>query len=921
MVISCFVSYVASDSSWAEWVADVLRQSGHRVTTLATDFMPEDKYVQGMQEAAAECDLAIVILSENFLMSRFAAAERMTALAQDSSGRPRKLIPVVVDQVRPGGLWASLMRVEICDLPEEMARDEILRALAPTQVLGPAFPGARLPRPSTARAVGPRVDVWRLSSSPAQMVGRSAESETLTRGWLSGNYNVVTVIGWGGVGKTTLIANWLAEMAAYRYHDAEGVFAWSFDGQSDGENWVTSDQFFDALIRFLDVETATSSTTWERCREATKKLQQTRSLIVLDGLERVQHPPGPMEGTFRERVMQMFIREIAALNAGMLILTSRLPIIDIDAYMGKTCQSVPIPELSRAESIEILTRTGIQGDTAELSRIADEVRDHPLSLRLLSGYLQTVFNGDARMWESSGLARAIAGDGGNASAIMDQYAAWFDGRAELQLLQLLGLFNREAAEDELAVLRDRPTCAGLNDQLAAMSRADFAYAVSSLRRAGLIQNQSKRGRVDAHPLVREYFQRHFRERSPDAYREGHRRLRDLLAAKASERPRDLQACAPVLAAIWHGTRAGENADALDRLYWPRLAQEHHFLRDGLGAAASNHAVISYLLDETGGTALTAGQTSRLLAEQSLDLRMMGNTAEAIFPLVEAIRLTRTLGDPMVLINQLRHLSQLELALGKVDDACRHAGEALQVSTDQHASSIEILSSQTSCAFALLHAGRYAEAKQLLTAALIFGPEAAAELAPYGTRVTFCIAVYRTVDTLLSLLELPVSSSVSLGDLADLGGRALAVAKEAAERSPGELGLLGAALLELASERVRVQTDSRSAMPDRLTEAVENIREVGQRPWIIEANIVKCRALTGMNSTDQASGALRIAERLASDDGMALQELVCQIERARLDASRAGSPLNAAVVSDIITSARRLGLAFLAERAVGLGVVA
>jgi tetratricopeptide (TPR) repeat protein len=917
-MVSCFVSYTAADSSWAEWVADVLRKAGHRVTVQATDFLPGDNFVLRMQEASAESDHTIVILSDQFLGSRFGAAEWAAAFVQDPTGRQRKLIPVAVERVRPTGLWASIVRLEIFDLSEEAARAEILRALVPMQKPAPAFPGAKSATPRPALTTGPRVDVWRLASTPSHMVGRTAESEALTRAWLSGNDNVVSVVGWGGAGKTTLIANWLAEMAAYRYHGAENVFAWSFDGQFDGENWVTSDQFFDALIRFLDIEGVSSSTTWERCREATHRLQQSKSLIILDGLERIQHPPGALEGTFRERVMQMFIRELAALNTGMLVLASRLPIIDIDAYVGKTCRLVPVPELSRAESIEILTSGGIQGDLPQLSRIAAEVRDHPLSLRLLSGYLQTVFTGDARLWESSGLSKAVAGEGGNASAIMDQYAAWFDGKPELQLLQMLGLFNREATEEELAVLRERPVCTGLNDQFTEMNRADLAYTMSSLRRAGMIQiNGDRDGAVDAHPLVREYFQRSFRKRSPDAFREGHRRLRNLLAAKSSSRPNSLEECAPVMAAIWHGTRAGDNTEALESLYRPRLAQDHHFLRDGLGAAASNHAVLSYLLEDTGSQPLSDEQVSSLLADQSLDLRMMGNTAEAIFPLQHAIRLTRSSNNPLALVNQLRHLSQLELALGKVDEACRHAEEALRLSIEQQPRSLETLSARTSCAHALLQSGRYNDARQVLSRADLFADEALAAFTPHASRVTSCIAIYRTVDTLLGLNEIGtrnVGSHHSGTNDLDMAIRALSIARSAVDASPTKPGLLGAALLELASERI---ADSAGLLeptsPTRLARAVEDIRTVGQRPWIIEANLVQCRAMTLAGMYDQASSVLEVAERLAAGDGMVLQKLVCQIERLLVDTGQGPQHLDEVRVADITASAGRLGLTFLEDR--------
>src|SRR6185437_12463417 len=413
-------------------------------------------------------------------------------------------------------------------------------------------------------------------------------------------------------------------------------------------------------------------------------------------------------------------------------------------------------------------------------------------------------------------------------------------RPELQLLHMLGLFNRVAADDELAVLRELPVRQGLNEQVAYMTRSDFAYTLGSLRRAGLIQNMAAGEGIDAHPLVREYFQRNFRRYDREAFQEGHRRLRNLLAAKASRRPRNLDECVPVIAAIWHGTRAGDNVEALDDLYDPRLSQDHHFLRDGLGAAASNHAALTYLLEDTGGQPLTDEQTSRLLADQSLDLRMMGNTAEAVFPLAQAIRLTRSLGESTILVNQLRHLSQLELALGKMDQACQHSEEAQRICVDQRIRGLESLSARTSCAFALLHAGRYGEAMQFLDQIDLLAPNAVEEVTRYASRVTFCIAVYRTVDTLLGLDSVEPQGSRSVSGTrrgTDLDADALQVARKAVESSEAKPDLLGAALLELASARVLLQVNPDDATIGRLTQAVEDIHTVGQRPWIIEANLV------------------------------------------------------------------------------------
>jgi hypothetical protein len=40
--------------------------------------------------------------------------------------------------------------------------------------------------------------------------------------------NVVTIVAWAGVGKSTLVNHWLRRMAAKHYRSAELIFGWSF---------------------------------------------------------------------------------------------------------------------------------------------------------------------------------------------------------------------------------------------------------------------------------------------------------------------------------------------------------------------------------------------------------------------------------------------------------------------------------------------------------------------------------------------------------------------------------------------------------------------------------------------------------------------------------------------------------------------
>jgi prepilin-type N-terminal cleavage/methylation domain-containing protein len=48
-----------------------------------------------------------------------------------------------------------------------------------------------------------------------------------------------------------------------------------------------------------------------------KLIAQRRTLLVLDGLELLENPPGPQEGRLREPSLQALLRELAAFNPGL----------------------------------------------------------------------------------------------------------------------------------------------------------------------------------------------------------------------------------------------------------------------------------------------------------------------------------------------------------------------------------------------------------------------------------------------------------------------------------------------------------------------------------------------------------------------------------------------------------------------------
>lgn len=88
-----FISYNRSDRDWAEWIAETLERAGYEPILQAWHFRPGENFVIRMQEAAAQTDFTIAVLSAKYLKSEYTQPEWAAAFSQDPTGVNRCLIP------------------------------------------------------------------------------------------------------------------------------------------------------------------------------------------------------------------------------------------------------------------------------------------------------------------------------------------------------------------------------------------------------------------------------------------------------------------------------------------------------------------------------------------------------------------------------------------------------------------------------------------------------------------------------------------------------------------------------------------------------------------------------------------------------------------------------------------------------------
>ncbi|WP_310565329.1 toll/interleukin-1 receptor domain-containing protein [Hydrogenophaga sp.] len=147
-----FISYNQADKGWAEWIAWQLEAAGFQVVIQAWDFRQGGNFVLDMQRAVEAAQRTIVVLSPDFLASRFTAPEWAAAFAQDPTGRTGRLLPVRVRECQPSGLLAQIVYIDLVGLPDRaQAREQLLKGV--TQ--GRAKPDAEPDMPPLEVATSP----------------------------------------------------------------------------------------------------------------------------------------------------------------------------------------------------------------------------------------------------------------------------------------------------------------------------------------------------------------------------------------------------------------------------------------------------------------------------------------------------------------------------------------------------------------------------------------------------------------------------------------------------------------------------------------------------------------------------------------------------------------------------------------------
>ena len=593
-----FLSYSHDSDAHRERVlalSERLRQDG--IPTILDRYVngtPPQGWPRWMLDRLDESDRVLLICTPTYYR-RFRGHEQpgqgkgvdwegaiITQEIYDARSKTTRFIPVLFDRTDEDSIPEPLRGHTHYCLTSEAAYQALYDALLEQAGVEPGPLGALKPKPhpqgkpltfDTATTAAPRIDLSHLPAGAEHFLGRGPELAVLDDAWSEPGTAVVELIAPGGTGKTALAKRWLDGLRAKGWNGAARVYGWSFYSQGTGEGRQASeDHFLAAAIDWFSIEIEASANPADKGRALADCIALQRTLLVLDGLEPLQYPPGPMAGEMRAPGLKTLLTQLAAAgHPGLCLLTSREWLQDLGEWVRKGTNPngavlrLDLGNLSDADGAALLHAGGanqagaatIGPDDEELKQANREVRGHALTLSLLGRYLARTKGGDIRQRDRVGLTRADRDARGHATKVVAAYETWF-ARAgeqrsrELAALRLLGFFDRPAGRALLDALREAPPIVGLTEALQGVDEDTWRATLANLADCGLVQPDSQSGSLDAHPLVREHLAETLQRTRPDAWREGHRRLYAWLKT-STPRP-GCSAWLPSACAPWAGSR-------------------------------------------------------------------------------------------------------------------------------------------------------------------------------------------------------------------------------------------------------------------------------------------------------------------------------------------------------------------------------
>jgi tetratricopeptide (TPR) repeat protein len=884
-----FISYSHKDDKWIDLITAHL-------SVLGVEIWHDRKIEFGaswsaeIEAALNRAKIAVCLVSADYLFSEYIASVEVPALLERRTSERLVVIPVLVRDVdwkavpwlgkiqmipRDGKSIASHFKGRKESVLRELT-ERVRSIISELDAKSDKVRGS----PRRPKAFPEEYEnIQRLRPTGRRLFGRTAELALLDRSWTEGSVNILSFVAWGGVGKTTLVTQWLARMRRAGYRDAKRVFAWSFHDDSTNDVIALAELFIREAFawfkgpndrNYTDLDAWSS---WAKGEGLAALVQQHKTLLILDGLEALQSFYPYDYGKVRNTAIASLLAKLAVENPGLCVITTRVPVASqFSTDPSGTVLETNLERITSDAGLRMLEADGVIGTKAQLKRLAKEFHCHALSLKLVASYVRE--SGDRSVTHATEIqpVDSATEPEKQVGRVLAAFAKHFGDGPVIQLLRVLGLIRRAASYDEIEKLRAEKI-SDLTDHLHRLSVEEVMALVYQLRQAGFISQFSLRGRVyeDTHPLIREYFDEELRRVNVESWRKGHLVLYDHYSVAVKGFPRSDDDTLALCLAVIHGCEAGEQQHAFEQILWERVLQGYtYFLqyKAGIGDIFPNLLRLFFSVPwERAVSGVDPAWWGKILTCAGLALRGAGRYPEALRASDAALRVSIDREDWLDAAFSAGYYSRLHANMGNVCLAVGLARDCVLYADRRDAPDLS-KAARNVLATALHQFGRLAEAEVLFRESLSIAREG-----PFNLALILDVQYYQFLDLLLDL---------------DREEEVIAAAEPAMrEMDIQHSGPLIVALFDLVLGRALLMSDQRSgSRPSPQAEkyigrAVEVLRDT----WILDyaprglLARAEIRCLNG--SLGAAKSDLEEALNITRRVGMEVHEADCHLGLAQL----------------------------------------
>ena len=865
-----FVSYSHKDEEWKDRLLpylQILEQVANVQTWNDREIRVGENWYRRIYEVLEKTSVAICLVSENFLASRFCQEEEMSFLLQKRQKGGLEIFPILIRRC-PWKLYPWLKKLQMLprdgkSLVDDFSGREHLVFTDLAEQAAEFIQDKKSPeRPKTTFDAPTLVDVSRLPETGSLLFGRRNELNLLDKAWDDETSNIVIFKAHGGVGKSTLVRVWTEGMDEDNYRGAEAVYAWSFYSQGTSERVTSADQFMATALEFFGDPDPQKGSAWDRGERLAELVAKQRTLLLLDGMEPLQSGHDFDRGEIKDPALKTLLEGLAERNPGLCVVSTREEVADLEGAIER----VDLEKVSTVAGRALLWIGGVPGTDDELEALVKNFGHHALALNLLAAYLNWPdAQGVSDIPELPDIPEA---KGKHARRVMAAFEKLFGEGPDLDLLRILGLFDGPVEESVIrALLADAPI-KGLTNHLKRGGASAFADAPATLRRAKLLAGESRHDppRLDSHPLVREHFGEQLERERPETWRASHSRLFEhYQGVPAEDQPSTLEGLAPLYAAVAHGCAAERHQEAYDQVFRARIRRGNEaYSIKKLGAFGSDLAATTSFF-ETPWSKVAKGlredSQAWLLSAAGFRLRALGRLREAAEPMAAAVKAAADRGDWKNASIGAGNLSELQLTRGEVEAAVEYGRRAIGYADDS-GDSFEHLKQRAKEGDAEHQAGRREVAEKLFREA----ERLQRERQP-GRPLLYSQRGYKFCDLLLAQDE-----------AVEAQRRATQTLEWA--RAAG-LSLLTIALDHLTLGRAALALGDVPEAAKHLDEAVNGLRAAGRQDYVLGGLLARSELHRHQGHFDRARRDLREVEKIGRRGGMRLHLTDFHLESARL----------------------------------------